>query len=113
MFDFDEIFNVAFQVTEPVFQTVGTFDWPGELYAHLGFLTGGHHFILAADGDLHWSAASKVLDSQGVKHFGHPLSSDDCLFVVSEQDGEKAERLLVKYGGRIYHAPLDDLMFWR
>lgn len=113
MFDFDGMFNAAFQVTEPAFQAAGMFDWPGEFYAHLGFLAGGHHFILAADGDLHWSAASKLLDSKGIRHKGHPLASGDCLFVVSKDDGEKAEKLMEKYGGQVYHAPLDDLMFWR
>jgi len=96
----DDLFDAAF-----------AFDYIGGLQA-LG-VGAGYHIILAADSFLHWSQASKLLDGAGIGYKAHLLAGNDCLFTVSEQDGEKAERLLERYGGRVYHAPLDDLMFWR
>jgi hypothetical protein len=93
---------------EAAFQAPMTFDWSGQFQALTG-LGPGHHFFLAADCALHWAQASKLLEDAGIEHDGHPLAGGSCLFTVAEEDGERAERLLERYGGFTYRPPLDDL----
>lgn len=97
-----------FEDLDALFESALTFDYLGQFQALSGFGS-GHHFIVTADSALPWAWCSKTLDRYRIAHTGRPLADGSCLFTVSEEHGEKAERILEMHGASLSHPILDEL----